>query len=281
MSRRVHIVILADNSTDPSVENKGWISEHGLSFWVEYGDKNILFDTGQTDSVVHNAARAGIDLSKTDAIVLSHGHYDHTGGLPYVLKEAQKAKVFVHPSAMGEKYSLKNDQPRFIGMGEEVRQRLGQQEIHWTETPFQFVPGITVTGEIPRSHSFEDTGGAFYTDPACKTEDFLPDDQALFIEAENRRIILMGCAHAGLVNTLDYIEHLAGRKKSCLLLGGLHLLHADETRLRTTIDAMKSHNIHMVVPLHCTGVQATEALKEAFGKCCLTGGVGFSFTLSM
>ena len=117
MEENIDIKILIENTAHTA----GLKTEHGLSFWIEYGDKNILFDTGQSDSILYNAKILDIDFAKTDAIVISHGHYDHTGGLSSVLKIASKAKIYLHPAATEPKFSLKTPKSKYIGMSDSAK----------------------------------------------------------------------------------------------------------------------------------------------------------------
>jgi 7,8-dihydropterin-6-yl-methyl-4-(beta-D-ribofuranosyl)aminobenzene 5'-phosphate synthase len=138
------------------------LSEHGLSFWIEYGDKRILFDTGQSDILLRNAETLDINLAKADDIVLSHGHYDHTGGLSAVLDIAHKATVYLHPAAIEPKFSRKASGVQSIGMPESAKRALHNCDVIRTEEPVQIFKGITITGRIPCINNFEDVGGDFF-----------------------------------------------------------------------------------------------------------------------
>ncbi|MGM0737677.1 MAG: MBL fold metallo-hydrolase [Bacteroidota bacterium] len=248
--------------------------EHGLSLWIEHGGRRILFDTGQSPLLIRNAELLGINLAETDAVVLSHGHYDHTGGLTEVLKHAPEAEIYLHPAAVEDKYSRNGRAVRYNGMATSTKESLRRRRIQWTRTPTEIFDGVYVTGEIPRNNDIEDTGGDFCTDASCRTPDPLPDDQALFIETESHRFVILGCGHSGVVNTLEHIERLAGSKSPDMVIGGMHLLHADAHRIDFTIDELRRRKTRLIVPLHCTGVKAVERLKEAFGDTCQLAGTG-------
>ncbi len=167
MSKYVRITTLVEDT----VIGTGLSGEHGLSFWIEYGDQRVLFDTGQTDLLLKNARILGVDVAKADAIVLSHGHYDHTGGLAAVLDMAPRAMVYAHPAAMRPKFGRKGTQTRAIGMSDTTRQVIRahaqDERVVWTKEPAKVMTGLFVTGQIPRNTDFENVGGAFYVDENC------------------------------------------------------------------------------------------------------------------
>ncbi|MBN1803730.1 MAG: MBL fold metallo-hydrolase [Sedimentisphaerales bacterium] len=262
--------LVEDTASDDSL-----LAEHGLSFWIEYGDKRILFDTGQSDILIGNAKTLGINLEEVDAILISHGHYDHTGGLSAILDIAPKATIYLHPAAIEPKFSRKNSGINSIGMPSSAKEDIQSRHVVWTVTPAQIFPGIAVTGQISRINDFEDVGGGFFLDENYNKPDSLLDDQALFIESDKGLVVVLGCAHSGVVNTLDYIGNLTGRNKIYAVIGGMHLFKASRIRVANTIEAFKKYEIQKILPLHCTGPKATMELKNAFSDKCLllsTGG---------
>jgi len=272
-NKTITITTLVDNNA-----KEGFQSEHGLSFWIEYGDRRVLFDTGQSDIIVKNAKLLDVNLAETNAIVLSHGHYDHTGGLSSVINVASKAKIYLHPAATEQKYSRKVSGAKSIGMSDSVKEIIQnarcRERIIWTENPVEAVSGFFVSGPIPRVFDFEEVDNFFFTDKDCRSHDTFPDDQAVFFESLKGLVILLGCAHSGVVNTLDYISKLTGYSKIYAVIGGMHLLNASRIRIANTIEAFKKYEIQKIVPLHCTGQKAMEALKNAFGDKCLFLGAG-------
>jgi 7,8-dihydropterin-6-yl-methyl-4-(beta-D-ribofuranosyl)aminobenzene 5'-phosphate synthase len=258
------------------------LAEHGLSFWIEYDDKRILFDTGQTDILIKNAKTLGIDLSRTDAIILSHGHYDHTGGLPAILDVVQKSTVYLHPAAVEPKFSRKASDIKSIGMPSSAQKAVRNHHVVWTATPARIFPGITVTGQISRINDFENVGGAFFLDENCDRPDKLLDDQALFIESEKGLIVVLGCAHSGVVNTLDYITNLTGRDNIYAVIGGMHLINASKERIERTITAFKKYDVQKIGPAHCTGADAVKIFSDTFKDRCFPcfAGTNISFEKS-
>jgi len=257
----------------------GLSCEHGLSFWIEYGNRTVLFDTGQAGLLFKNAKKLGVDLDKTEAVILSHGHYDHTGGLADVLDAAPNALVYMHPAALGPKFSRKGTQARAIGIPDSVKQAIRfhaeKNRVVWTRAPVEIMPGLFVTGPIPRNTDFEGVGGAFYIDSNCQKADTLPDDHAAFFDTPRGLIVILGCSHAGVVNTLDYIMKLSGNKHIDSVVGGMHLLNASEDRIERTVKFLHECNVQNIGPCHCTGENAARQINNAFpGQCfvCSTGG---------
>jgi 7,8-dihydropterin-6-yl-methyl-4-(beta-D-ribofuranosyl)aminobenzene 5'-phosphate synthase len=266
------ITILTDNTA----QGMGLLGEHGLSFWIETPATCVLFDTGQGLALPHNANALGVDLNCADAIVLSHGHYDHTSGLPYVFSCAPRARLFLHPSSLTSRFSRREGASREIGMTENVREAVNERKasITWTTEPTEIAHGLFVTGPIPRRSTFEDTGGPFFLDPDGNMPDPIEDDQAMWIETRVGVVVLLGCAHSGVVNTLDHIQQQTGRTPIRAIVGGMHLGSASDERMARTIESLSQLNIGGVWPCHCTGAAATARLMAAFGDRCHSCNVG-------
>lgn len=244
------------------------LAEHGLSFWIETAGKNILFDTGQTDAFIKNAEMLDIDLSKTDVIVLSHGHYDHTGGLKAVLELAPNAVIYLHPDAPKLRYSCPPEKPpKDISMPQKACQKIAQSvakgKVIYTPKPESIASGVTVTGAIPRATSYEDTGGPFYLDKEARIPDPIDDDQALTITTAKGLVVILGCAHAGLVNTLKHAAAITG-KPIYAVLGGTHLRAASKERIKNTFQAVKEYDVKQIAPCHCTGDDAIRQFENHF-----------------
>jgi 7,8-dihydropterin-6-yl-methyl-4-(beta-D-ribofuranosyl)aminobenzene 5'-phosphate synthase len=273
---KTRIIILSDNSAGTSNTR----AEHGLAFWVETGDHCLLFDTGQGLVLEDNAQALDVDLDAVDTVVLSHGHYDHTGGLPVVVHRAEAdLRVFAHPDAFRPKYKRATSGTRYIGIPPASLEALSGLKYPTADTrsAMEVVPGIWVTGEIPRSHPEEAATEGFCTDPEGLHDDPLLDDQALFIDAPQGTVVLLGCTHAGLINTLDHISRLTQGRPIHAVLGGTHLRSATHSRIDWTLDELKYFNLQRLAAIHCTGDQATAALWNAFPGICVPGGTGMSF----
>ncbi len=275
ISTKVSITILVDNQS-----GDGLTSEHGLSLWIETEGKHILFDTGQGSTLESNARTLGVNLNETNILVLSHGHYDHTGGIPQVLQHARRMNVYCHPGVMQARYSIKDGTAKPIHMPKEsvsALEKLPAQSLHWVDQALFLPEGIGLTGRIPRETSFEDTGGPFYLDPQGMRADPIEDDLALWIWTDNGVIVCAGCSHAGLVNTLNDVRRLSHGLRIRAIIGGFHLLNASRERMDQTIAALQLLEPDMVVPCHCTGERACAVLRNALGELVSDGAAGMTY----
>lgn len=251
------ISILVDNNAQEELA-----SEHGLSLLIESGGRSVLFDTGQGGALRANAAKMGVELSKLDAIVLSHGHYDHTGGL----KDCSgNTPVYCHPLVNAAHFSIHDGISKDISMPRHARLALELSDVHMVGKATKICERITISGSIPRKHGWENAGGPFYIDAKGVAEDIIPDDMALWIETPGGLVVCLGCCHSGLINTLSYVKELHPKKHIRAVVGGLHLLHANDARLAKTFDALRRFSPDIIVPCHCSGNSAMQALQAIFG----------------
>jgi 7,8-dihydropterin-6-yl-methyl-4-(beta-D-ribofuranosyl)aminobenzene 5'-phosphate synthase len=255
-------------------------TEHGLSFWVEWGGRRILFDTGQGLTLLENAREMEVPLTEVETVVLSHGHWDHASGLKPLLDAGMKPEVLLHPDALKTRYSKWHKPPEEpIGMPPPVEDalRTKTRRLIWTTAPTPLTDGAWVTGPIPRRTEFEDVGGPFYLDRAFTQPDPITDDQAVWFETVRGVVVLLGCAHAGVVNTLAYVSELAGKPQIHAVLGGMHLLRAKRPRMEATLQALRRHQVEFVAPAHCTGERATAFLAQQLPGNCIPCKAGSQF----
>jgi 7,8-dihydropterin-6-yl-methyl-4-(beta-D-ribofuranosyl)aminobenzene 5'-phosphate synthase len=263
---KVRITTLTENTAGKT----GLLAEHGLSILVEAGSRNILLDTGQTNTAIHNAHALGLDLSQLDAIVLSHGHPDHTGGLKDVLKSrmGQSIDVVAHPAIWRARYGQRGaEKPRYAGNPflQEEMETLGAHFCLATG-PQQITPGISTTGEVPRTTPFEKLDQALKVrDGKGWRQDDIPDDQALVISTEKGLVVVLGCAHSGIVNTLMRARQVSGEERVYAVVGGTHLGFASSDQLDETVQSLRAFGIHHLGVSHCTGLRAAARLAHEFG----------------
>ncbi len=261
MSCRFELTVICDNHAKNEL-----LSEHGLSFYILADGLTILFDTGSGETLLPNAMKLGIDLAKCSHLVLSHGHYDHSGGVAQVLAKNTYCSVIAHPFILSDRYSRHADRPvKRIGMPVNERavlQQLDPVRLHCSPVASCISDYIGITGFIPRTHVFEDTGGPFYLDETGQFADLIPDDQALWINTPQGLVIILGCCHSGMSNTVDYIRHLNDGASVAGIIGGLHLLHASAERLEQTIIYLKKLKPQFIYAGYCTGDDVIVKLRQ-------------------
>ncbi len=259
----VRVSLLCENTARGS----GVIGEHGLSWWIEAGSRRVLFDLGQGIGLLSNANLLGVDLDTVDAIAISHGHYDHVGAWQQLSARAKEAPLFIHEDALSAKFQRRKD-GRFVSASDERFLSTCMKEsgdVRLVSVPTEVVEGIWMSGEIPRLTDYEDSGGAFFCDEEGKEVDRLLDDQSIFFDTDEGLVVVLGCSHAGVINTLRYLMRVSGRRIHAVV-GGMHLLHASADRLQRTVEDLLAIDPDWVGANHCTGSLAQGALMQAFGE---------------
>jgi 7,8-dihydropterin-6-yl-methyl-4-(beta-D-ribofuranosyl)aminobenzene 5'-phosphate synthase len=305
------VIVLVDNGVDfsggihvseaisPRVWAKGANTDHlrgghGLSLLVRtyVGEEvhEVLYDTGPSDDLLeHNVRSLGLDLTSIEAIVMSHGHWDHFGGIKWALKEIAKPSlpVYMHPRMLAPRRILQETEkgPSIWKLpdiaGEEDIVKWGGEPII-TDSPTLVASGtILRTGEIPRQTTYEKgipghqalVGGSWQDDAS------ITDDNSLVLHVKGKGlVVLTGCAHAGVVNSVREAVRLTGTREVHALIGGIHLMgHADMTETKETVDDLTEIDPHVVACGHCTGWRAQHALSAQFGKRYVQSGVGIMF----
>ncbi len=243
------------------------LAEWGLSILVETDDQKILLDTCAGATVPHNASILRVDLSTIDRIVLSHGHYDHTGGLRGVLAETGAVEVVAHPDIWGAKYGVFGERKRYNGIPF-VREELESLGASFTlsRDPVWITDDIVTTGEIPMVTEYEQIDSRLYVKVDGElVPDQLLDDRALIIKTELGLVVVLGCAHRGMVNTLYHAREITGIELIHTVVGGTHLISASEERISRTVEALRELGVQRLGVSHCTGLPAASKLARALG----------------
>ena len=261
----LRITTLSENTADSG----DLLAEWGLSIFIATGKENILFDTGKTISASYNIDSLKIDLKRIDKIVLSHAHYDHTGGLRQLLRRMGKeVEIIAHPDIWAAKYRRrKGEKDKYIGIPFQ-RQELESLGARFTLTtkPLKIADNIMTTGEVPMVTDYETIDSRLFvkSDDGWQPDKLL-DDLALIINAEPGLVVVLGCAHRGMINTLYHAQQLAGVKTIHTVLGGSHLINAPKERIRRTIADLKELDVQRLGLCHCTSLPAISLLAQEFG----------------
>lgn len=248
------------------VDNKaaeGLVAEHGFSLLIETDEQTILFDTGEKKALLSNMEALKIKPEKISTLVLSHGHYDHTGGVAEMLKRNRKLEIYLHAGVFQPRYSLDEEKPVIVKMplaAMEAVMHHPDNKTHWLTKPMELSSKVGISGPIPRVNDYEDTGGSFYLDPEGRETDTLKDDVAMWFKGDEGLVVCLGCCHSGLVNTLTRVTEITGEKRIALVLGGMHLLNASSKRLEKTVEALAAFDIKRIIACHCSGESAVEYL---------------------
>jgi 7,8-dihydropterin-6-yl-methyl-4-(beta-D-ribofuranosyl)aminobenzene 5'-phosphate synthase len=259
------ITCVVDNT---SQQDSALRSEHGLAFWIDTRQGSVIFDTGQTVAVLsHNLALLGLAPHNAAALALSHAHYDHTGGLDAVLSQTKQLKIFALSDIFRPRYSLREGEYHSIGLKISREELARCAELHVSDAPQEIAPNLWTTGEIaPRpeaegrsAHHFIRTDEGWQPDP-------YRDDLSLVLKTSAGLVVICGCCHAGLLNTLLHVEQKFGGPMIAVL-GGTHLNTASDAYLAHVIGVIRERYPAMHLYLnHCTGERAYQSLSRSFGS---------------
>jgi 7,8-dihydropterin-6-yl-methyl-4-(beta-D-ribofuranosyl)aminobenzene 5'-phosphate synthase len=276
------ITVVCENSAGPV---PGILGEHGFSVLIEREGTTLLFDTGQGKSILNNLECLQKNPGRVGSIALSHGHYDHTGGLKQVLQQCGKVDVFCHPGVFSERFAAIKTGGRTtyrsagIPFQRAELEGLGARFVFntaWSEIG----PGVYLCGEVPRATDFEkdDQRLKVRAHDGYK-QDTIVDDQCLVLESAQGLVVILGCAHSGLINTLNYITAQLSGKSIHIIIGGTHMGFLDEAQVEETIKHLHHISFEKIGVSHCTGLAPAMRLMQAFGDRFFFANAGSTLTV--
>lgn len=301
--QHVTLTILVDNYASLIAESGGGVeyflsqpllAEHGFSALLQVDDspQSILWDSGCTREVlVENMRRMKIDPQAIRAIALSHGHFDHTGGVSELLRQAVKPPqppipIIAHPEIARERWNISAD-------GTKEGPDLPPPQVEWealggrmvlSSEPYCLQPGVWTTGQIPRTGAagpkYGTRAAPYYRVGEAFQPDDIPDDQALVLNLAGKGlVVLSGCAHAGILNTIAYAQQISGVEQIHAVLGGFHLAASSADDVQVTVRELQKLQASVLAPCHCTGPKATACISEQIPESYRMGMVGAKFVL--
>ncbi len=272
----IRLTILCENSVD-QVSPYGLLGEHGFSCHLQTPAGNFLFDTGGGMTIMNNAELLGIDFTRLQGIMFSHGHFDHTGGLRQVLEKTGEIPIYAHPDLFSKHFSKNSGKMHNIGIPwpQVELEELGA-DFKFSTTPQKVTPDLLLSGEVPRISKVEtgDPNLLSLAEDGTQITDPLHDDLSLFIHTDKGLVILLGCAHAGLLNIIDHAIKLTGERKIHMVLGGTHLKFCSEEQMAATLDRLEELDVDLIGASHCTGLRGARMLSERFGQRFFSASVG-------
>ncbi len=267
----VKATVLCENSVHG---NLGAVAEHGWSVWLETPGGPFLFDTGQGNTLHRNADFFGVSLGDANAILLSHHHIDHTGGLLGAIgtmrqrSGRERIPVYGHPDLFKDSFAELKGKLRFIGVPHtSTALETAGAEFHLTSDWQEFAAGMFLTGEVPRLTEYEvgdlsmkhyDAAGKIVVDP-------VRDDQTVVFDRPEGLFIVLGCSHAGLINILNYVVQKTGKTRIHTVMGGTHLGPVGQEQVDRTIAALREFDIAHIGVSHCTGPKVAARMANEFG----------------
>lgn len=273
---------LIENKT----ERRDIVAEHGLSIYIEAQGKRILFDAGATNLFAANAANMGIDLGAVDFAVVSHGHYDHTGGFPMFHKINAVAPIYIHRNALRVSYGTEggplgeggvlDKEPCSISWTDQELKELAEQ-LMFTDGPVQVSENIKITGTIPYDEGFSPTDYFYHYEGDALVPDDMSHEQCLVIREPEGLYIFSGCSHRGAISALKAGKSMFPGEKVAAFIAGMHLYSAKPADRARVVDEIVAENVETVMPVHCTGIDAICELKLRLGDRCKVATAGDEF----
>ena len=269
--------ILAENKTDSSLTK----AEHGLSIYIEARGKKILFDSGASNLFIENAKSLGVDLKEVDFAVVSHGHYDHTGGFPAFCEINQKAPIYMHRNAFRESFAYRNGALSEITAGirwsPEERQAV-EKRLIYTDGEVTINQNIKITGTVKAEDDFQPTEKFFFYDSEGKLrEDDMSHEQCLVIREPEGLYIFSGCCHRGAVSSLNAGRDMFRGERTAAFIAGMHLYTCGEAKRAEVVEKICQQDVDKVIPVHCTGINGICDFKSRLKERCIAAAAGYSF----
>ena len=269
---------LLDNKT----ENSKCKAEWGLSVLIETGGKKILLDAGTTDMYKANAEALGVDLTEVDAMVISHGHFDHTGGVPSFVKLNEKAPVYLHRDGFYEAYGETDGEVETEACS--IRWNEEEMEAVWPRIRFtggvvELYDNVTLIGDIPDLEGYPATEQFWRrVEKEDGSSELIPDtmshEQVIVVEEEAGLYVFSGCSHRGVVPTLRHVQSLMPGKRIAGLIAGMHLYPASSEMRKKIVEEIARLDMDVVFPVHCTGMDAILQMKALMGDKCVVACAG-------
>lgn len=269
---------LVENKTD----RVDCMAEHGLSIFIENDGKKILFDAGNSDMFLKNAKALGINLADVDLAMVSHGHYDHTGGFPYFLEINKTAQIYIHKDAFFEDYhctDIKFKRNCGINWNKEEKEKILSRSI-LTEKPVWIDENTVISGTIPEIKDIQTSDPFIRKYESGETEiDDMSHEQFLAIRTPKGIVLFSGCSHKGVIPAVKYARELFNGENVKLLVAGMHLFRTSKEISEKIIDELIELNVEKIVPVHCTGLKAIAEISKRLEDNCIimTSGSSYEF----
>jgi 7,8-dihydropterin-6-yl-methyl-4-(beta-D-ribofuranosyl)aminobenzene 5'-phosphate synthase len=263
---QIKITTLVDDQA--AAADNSLIHEHGLAMIIQTAHESILFDTGYSDALLKNARQLGIDVGQIQKVIISHGHLDHAGGVKYLIDSNPCFTLMAHPGIFAKKIIRSSGTSRTFGISEDlpvlkkkgIRLDLQKEAVMISEN-------IMTTGHIPMETDFEKVESRFFTEEnGDVVPDLFEDEKALIIRTSSGTVVLLGCSHRGIINTLNHVAAVTGNDKIYAIMGGLHLGNAHPSKIEKVCNHLEKFDIDRIIVGHCTGIPAIKEFIRKFGN---------------
>ncbi|MDD1770177.1 MAG: MBL fold metallo-hydrolase [Methanomassiliicoccales archaeon] len=243
---------------------KHFVAEQGFSMLVETeAGQRVVIDAGGSEyAFTNNLRNSGLEPKDITAAIITHGHYDHVGGLGPLIEAG--VPIYTHPKTfVGKRYATYGEIKTDISAPQRIIDALGKTQLHFVNSLTEIIPGIRISGEVPRVTDFEAPVNFLREEEGKVFEDAVNDEQAVYLATRKGLVVIAGCAHHGIVNIVTHARKATGGKVY-MVLGGFHLANATAERVRKTMDQLKNLGVERIAPMHCTGFEAMKMISDRF-----------------